>query len=135
MRGLREQLADGLLRLRQGAGLSLGQLSRRTGVSRSGLNQIERGESGGVESAEAYARGCGGELVIVAVPAGDTNRYAVLEALATPPAPDVEVLARLCAVRPLLSDREWRLLARTAEVRAEELSEGEQPAPVVALPR
>lgn len=137
MPDLRHQLAQGLLHLRNMAGLSLGQLAKTTGFSRPALNHLERGLSGGVlDSADAYAAGCHGRLVVVAVPRGEEERALLAEAAAQLPLSDLRVLLRLIDARPDLPDHEWRLLADATELRVRALKAVEhEAAEVVRLRR
>lgn len=132
MAQLREQLSAGLLHLRTSAGLSLGQLAAATGFSRPSLNALERGLSGGVlDSADRYAQGCKGRLVVVAAARGEEERADLAEALATLPLPDVRVLTRLVAARPELPDHEWALLADATELRVRAIRAANPPAAAV----
>lgn len=122
---LRSDVSEQLRALRAGAGLSLGQVASKLGLSRSAMNDWERGKNGGtLDTIEEMAAACGGAIAIIIGAAADKPKVDAVRQIAMMSPAEVAPLLRFLAVWNDLPPFEREMVARMAEVRAEALSDG-----------
>ena len=120
---LRDRFARLLHELRAEAALSLAQVAKKTGLSRTAISELERGKYGkALDTMEAVAIACGAQLHILALRREDRDLRTVLDACDHLPPDGVAALARLALSLERLPPMERDLLAWTAEVRVDALS-------------
>ena len=116
--------------------MSLAQVSKKAGLTKPALNQMELGHTGrSLDRVESYVKACGGSAVVVIAGRDEPEKTRLAEALQDMDVADVRVLLRLVKAREVLPPMELELLAAGAELRARALSGADERGLVVPLRR